>query len=67
MYLFYGIYLILDDIVLNLVSNLNKFIEFVVMDKRVCILIREIEKIKCCVNVIEYILIFEIMEDIKVV
>lgn len=66
-YSFHGTHPILDDIVLNLASNLNKFIELAAMDKRVRILIREIEKTKRRVNAIEHILIPEIMEDIKVV
>src|SRR5690554_2966170 len=66
-YSFHGTHPILDDIVLNLASNLDKLIELAAMDKKIRILIQEIEKTKRRVNAIEHILIPEIEADIKVV
>lgn len=66
-YSFHGTHPILDDIVFNLATNLNKLIELAAMDKKVRILINEIEKTKRRVNAIEHILIPEIIADIKVV
>lgn len=66
-YSFHGTHPILDDVVLSLAHNLDKLIELAALDKRVRILIREIEKTKRRVNAIEHILIPEIKSDIKVV
>ena len=66
-YSFHGTHPILDDVVLSLAHNLDKLIELAALDKRVRILIREIEKTKRRVNAIEHILIQEIKSDIKVV
>lgn len=66
-YSFHGTHPILDDVVLSLAHNLDKLIELAALDKRVRILIREIEKTKRRVNAIEHILIPEIEADIKVV
>jgi len=66
-YSFHGTHPILDDVVLSLAHNLDKLIKLAALDKRVRILIREIEKTKRRVNAIEHILIPEIKSDIKVV
>lgn len=66
-YSFHGTHPILDDVVLSLAHNLDKLIELAALDKRVRILIKEIEKTKRRVNAIEHILIPEIKSDIKVV
>lgn len=66
-YSFHGTHPILDDVVLSLAHNLDKLIELAALDKRVRILIKEIEKTKRRVNAIEHILIPEIEADIKVV
>lgn len=66
-YSFHGTHPILDDIVISLASHLNEFIELAAMDKKLRILIKEIEKTKRRVNAIEHILIPEIEADIKVV
>jgi V/A-type H+-transporting ATPase subunit D len=66
-YSFHGTHPILDDIVLSLANNLSHLIELAAMDKKVRILITEIEKTKRRVNAIEHILIPEIIADIKVV
>ena len=66
-YSFHGTHPILDDVVLSLAHNLDKLIKLAALDKRVRILIKEIEKTKRRVNAIEHILIPEIKSDIKVV
>ncbi|WP_162146940.1 V-type ATP synthase subunit D [Acholeplasma granularum] len=66
-YSFHGTNPVLDEVVVTLASNLNDLIALAAMDKRIRILIREIEKTKRRVNAIEHILIPEIIDDIKVV
>lgn len=64
-YSFHGTNPVIDDVVLMLSSLLPKLIELAAMDKKNRILIKEIEKTKRRVNAIEYILIPEIMANIK--
>ncbi len=64
-YSFHGTHPVIDDVVLMLSGLLPKLIELAAMDKKNRILIKEIEKTKRRVNAIEYILIPEIVDNIK--
>lgn len=66
-YAYHGTHPLIDDIVMILSKNLSALVELAAMDKKVRILIKEIEKAKRRVNAIEHILIPEILANIKVV
>ncbi|MFA5693296.1 MAG: V-type ATP synthase subunit D [Acholeplasmataceae bacterium] len=66
-YSLYGTHPGLDETVLSLAKVLPDLIKLAVEDKKIRILIKEIEKTKRRVNAIEHLIIPEIVDDIKMV